>query len=657
MATYKSTISKFLAIDTETTGLFGHHGCLPFAISTCDQDGNTNYWEAIVDPETRIPKWSTKVTASIHDYVSSFDTIVFHNMNFDLFMLSLLPSPEWKTFPTLVERSMDFHDTMVRAHVIRSDEPLGLKEQALLHCDILDDDEEDLDNCIKDLRRQFTKADSPIKVRVSELGLPELAGQKTKFFKCDFWLTQLLPKNDCRRLLCKQYAIKDAIRTAALFIRQEQTFEEHPELVKPYEIQRRVTMPVYRMMKCGISLHSTHFPQASEEATITREQLITRMRTLLKDPEFNPNSGPQLSKALFDKLKFQPVKVTDAGNNSTDKSVLPELKLQKRPKKDIGLDFVDAVIAYREVNAANNYLSSYSRFQVNNKLHPSIRQTGTSTTRMASENPNGQNIGKGKERIDENGNIITTYCIRKVFGPIDGRIWSSIDYDQLQLRIFAYWSKDPKLIKAFEDGFDFHTYMAMQIFETDEPTKIQRRVAKNVNFGYIFGAGENKIDATCGIKGIFRRVQALFPCVTESIDRTVSFVKRHGYVLTASGYKLQVPRHKAYAGVNYIVQGTEGDIVKTALTNCDSYLLQSKLALNHFLDIEQRCKAITILQIHDELLFSLQKSLGRKKIIKVLTDLATIMQDAGKEYGVPCICKPEIIEDNWSQAVKLQDWK
>lgn len=657
---YKA-VTKFLAIDTETTGLFGHHGCKAFAISTCDNNGVTKYWEAIVDPRTRIPNWSKKTLAQIYNYVSSFKTLVFHNLNFDLFMLSLLPLPEWNSFPIELEHNCNYHDTMIRAHVLNSSDPLGLKEQALLYCDILDDDEKELDDFIKELRRQFKPQSESGKIRLAEAGLPELAGQKDRFHKCDFWLTQLAPDSDPRKQLCKQYAIKDAIRTAALFIRQEQTFEVNTHLLKPYEIQQKVVMPLYRMTKCGISIHDTHFPKAVKEAESTKAGLVAKMRLLLSDNEFNPNSPPQLSQALFTKFKFKSVKLTDAGNDSTDKSVLPELKTQKKSKAAI--EFVDAMIAYREVNAANNYLQSYIRFRTQKSgstvylLLPNIKQVGTSTTRLASENPNGQNISKGKERIDENGNIITSYCIRKVFGPTKDRIWSSIDYDQLQLRIFAYWSKDPKLVKAFEDGFDFHTYMAMQIFETDEPTKIQRRVAKNVNFGYIFGAGESKIDATCGIKGIFRRVQTLFPCVTESIDRTVSFVKRHGYVETAGGYRLHVQRNKAYAGVNYIVQGTEGDIVKTALTNCDSYLISNRLVNFDYSNIVVKSKAALILQIHDELLFSLQKKLGRERIVKVLSDLATIMQDAGKQYGVPCICKPEIIEDNWSQAIKLQDWR
>lgn len=650
---------KFLAIDTETTGLFGAHGCRAFAISTCDQDGNTNYFEAPVNPLTRTPEWNPKHLAKFVKLLYSFKNHVYHNLNFDLFMLSLLPSRELEALPRLYEEGkFIYHDTLIRAHVIDSSQPLGLKEQALLNCDMLDDDEHELDECVKSLRRK-----SELKAmgwQLASEGHPHLAGQKDKFHKCDFWLPRAyaehfkLPKEHQHHTVCSTYAIKDAVRTAGLFIRQQATFEDSPFLERPYRIQQDLLMPIFRMARNGLTIHQTNFNKTLADAIKDRDKALNNMRSLIHNKDFNPNSGPQLKSVLYDYFNFDVERTTKTGGASTDKHALPALKNQKNTKT--AMKFLDELLAYRAVNTAVTYMQSYMRFHLDWKLYPSTKQCGTSTTRLAMSEPNGQNIGKGKEAFDENGNPIVVYSIRRVFGPKRNQIWSSIDYDQLQLRIFAYWSKDPKLIKAFEDGFDFHNYMAMQIFETTEPTKLQRRIAKNVNFGYIFGAGESKIDATCGMPGIFRRVQALFPCVTESIARTVSFVKRHGYIETASGYRLQVPRNKAYAGVNYIVQGTEGDIVKRALTECNSYIRNNYYTTEDIIEDPTLSKCKLILQVHDELLFSLQRSLGRRKIVTTLNDLAIIMQNAGVEFGVPCICKPEIIEDNWAEAKKLNEW-
>ncbi len=656
----KITNNKFIAIDTETTGLFGAHGCRAFAISTCDQDGNTNYFEAPVDPFTRVPKWDLKVLQKAWKLISSFKVHVYHNMNFDCWMLSLLPFQKFEELPRLyTEGVFEYHDTIVRAHVIKSDDPLGLKEQALLYCDILDNDEHELDDCVKSLRRNATVKELNWALASEEI--PELAGQKDRFHKCDFWLPKAyadyfeLEESHEYHSICKVYAIKDAIRTAGLFIRQQTTFEESEHLEYPYSIQRKLIPAIFRMSRNGLSLNRKNFSKSLSEAEQDREAALSEMRDILEDESFNPNSGPQLKQVLYSYLGFKTDRTTKTGNPSTDKNALPELKNQRVSKK--AHRFLDALLAYRAVNSAVTYLQSYSRFQLDWKLYPFVHQCGTDTTRMAMQSPNGQNIGKGKEVLDENGNPVVVYSIRKVFGPSDNEIWSSIDYDQLQLRIFAYWSKDPKLIKAFEDGFDFHNYMAMQIFETAEPTKLQRRIAKNVNFGYIFGAGESKIDATCGMPGIFRRVQTLFPCVTESIARTIASVKRNGYVETASGYRLRVPRNKAYAGVNYIVQGTEGDIVKLALTNCDKYLLDNFAKTESVKKNPTTSKGRLVLQVHDELLFALAKLLGYTKINKTLLDLAKIMQDAGNTFGVPCICKPEVIVNNWSEAKKLDEWK
>lgn len=644
-AKYKP-IESFIAIDTEGTGLFGHHGCRSFAVSTCDNLGHTNYWEAPVNPRTRIPQWSTRTLNSIYNYILSFDCLVFHNMAYDLFMLSLLPSRKWAALPIVVESSKDFHDTLIRTHLIDSKAPKGLKEQALLHCEILDNDEKELDDCIKSLRHEAKK----LGWAIAEEGHTHLAGQKDKFHKCDFWLARAIadyynyPESHPYRSICSTYAIKDAVRTAALFICQEQTFAANPELLAPYAIQHDVIMPIYRMARNGINLHSTKFKQELQESQNLRKSLITTMQKLVDNEDFNPNSHLQLKSVIYDYFEFDVTRTTPSGSPSTDKSALPELKYQQKSK--VALRFIDTLLQYREVNSAVTYMQSYKRFQLNQILHPSFHQCGTSTTRLSSSNPNGQNIGKGKEHFDENGNPVTVYSIRRVFGPPSDRLWASIDYDQLQLRIFAYWSKEPSLIKAFEDGFDFHTFVAKSIFDVEEPTKAQRKVAKYVNFGIIFGAGPTKIDFMCGVPGTHSRVLKLFPNVAESIARTVSFVRRHGYVTTASGYRLQVPRNKAYAGVNYIVQGTEGDIVKTALTKCDKYLTS--------LDGQE---TKIILQVHDELLFSLQRKHSQQRTIKLLNNLSALMEESGMEFGVPCICKPEIIEDNWAESVKLSEWK
>lgn len=670
---------NFIAVDTEGTGLFPHHGCRAFAISSCDHSGDMNYWDARVNPFTRSVTWNPTLVRDIFEYILSYPVLVFHNFGYDFqILLKLIEDTKLtkKQRSNIITELHDreIHDTVIRTHLFDSKAPRGLKDQALLHCDILDDDEKILDDIIKHIRLTYAKQNQWL---LAQEGVEELAGQKNKFYKCDFWMAKEyayaldLPPEDIHWRVCETYARRDALRTASLFVVQENTFESYPQFQKPYAIQKDLLFPLLRMSQQGIRLHDTKFDVELEEAKNIQKSHLRNMRIQLKDLSFNPKSHPQLKEALFDTFKFTPPKITAKGQASTDKTALPLLLLQKNSKP--ATRFVESLLAYREVSSAVSYMESYKRFQIDGYLYPSLNQCGTSTTRLSSSNPNGQNIGKGKEYTDEEGNTLIRYSIRRVFGPRKGQNWVSIDYDQLQLRIFAYWSKEKSLMDAFVKGFDFHTYMAMLIFETNEPTKIQRRTAKAINFGYIFGAGEAKIDATAGIKGIFRRVQRLFPNVTEQINRTVAFVKQYGYIETASGYRLKVDKRKAYAGVNYIVQGTEGDIVKSALIDCDEFIykalfLSNDPISNYIKQVKQsrdlfnefnkfRIATSIILQVHDELLFSIPSLQDNLEAgVHVLNTLALIMEKAGDKFGVPCKCKPEVIEDNWAEARKLDSY-
>jgi DNA polymerase I-like protein with 3'-5' exonuclease and polymerase domains len=633
---------SFLGIDCESNGLFAYHGCEAFGISLChSEDGSNEYDDFEVDPKTRQVQYKSKTLRNLRDRIFEYEEFTFHNCVFDLTMLRKLPTYGKQIFEHIV--SNKFHDTMFSSHLVNSKDPKGLKDQCLLHCGILDDDEKELDDFVKKCRLLVKK----LGWLIAGPNVPSLAGQTDRFHKCDMWIPkqlaihQKLPEDHPWHTSCEVYCNKDTWRSVCLRVLHKQWLEENPEYVPAYEENIRTVLSVIAMQDHGITIQKEHFLPEYRRAKAIRDKSISTMREQLSNPDFNYNSAKQLPSVLFDQFKFKPVKKTKSGKSwSTDKEVLPELRLQKNSKSAHRL--LDTLLTAKEVQAAVSYMESYQRFELDGNLHPSFNIVGTSTVRFSSQNPNGQNIGKGKEDEDEYGNKLIKYSIRKVFGPPSDRIWLATDYDQLQLRIFAYWSQEDKLIEAFKKGFDFHTYVAMLIYETDEPTKIQRRVAKNVNFGYIFGAGESKIDSTAGIPGLFRRVQKLFPNVTESIARTVSFVKRHGYVKTASGYKLTVDKRKAYAGVNYIVQGTEGDIVKKALNDCYDFLSRDRSPS----DCLHSSPVKIVLQVHDEIVFSIPKKLKLKSFVKPIN---RIMEAAGTHYGIECKCKPELYYNNWSE--------
>lgn len=643
----------YLAIDVESTGLFPYHGCEAFAISTCEsQRGLNNYFDYDVNVKTREVKYTDSLKV-FRDIVFAYDSFTFHNCCFDLLMIRKLPKYGEELFEHIV--TSEFHDTMFTAHLINSLELKGLKEQALIHCDILATDEKDLHEACRKSRLIAKKHGWSI----AKEGTPQLAGQTDGFNYCDMWIPKQLatklkyPLDHPWRHLTKTYCNGDTWRSICLRTIHEQWLKDNPKYLPCYEENMRCVLPVLGMSDAGIRITRKHFLPEYNRAKNIYDKSVKEMQTIAKKEfsleDFNPKSNKQLPLVLFDKFQFESVKQTKAGGRSCDKEALPQLKEQKNSKQ--AHRFLDALFQSKEVSAAVSYMESYERFQIDWFLHPSLNIVGTGTVRFSSNNPNGQNIGKGKEQFDENGNPVIKYSIRKIFGPADDEVWLSIDYDQLQLRIFAYWSQEEKLITAFRKGFDFHTYMAMCIFETDTPTKIQRRIAKNVNFGYIFGAGENKIDRTAGMPGLYRRVRKLFPNVAEQIDRTVSIVKQFGFVETMGGYRLSVDKRKAYAGVNYVVQGTEGEIVKKALNDCFAFLSRKqRLQLWQTL---RNAEFKLILQVHDELLFSFP---SKTKYNKWIPNLTKIMEDAGKHYGVDCKCKPEIYLDNWSEPCSVEEY-
>jgi DNA polymerase I-like protein with 3'-5' exonuclease and polymerase domains len=641
----------FLGIDCESNGLFAYHGCELFGLSLChSEDGSNEYWDFDVDIKTRAVKFIPKKIKQIRDAILDYSEFTFHNSVFDLTMIRKLPTYGRQIFNHIVSNS--FHDTMFSAHMVNSKDPKGLKDQCLLYCNILDTDEKLLDEHCKKARTIAKQLGWAIATE----DIPSLAGQSDKFHKCDMWVPKQLAifkkyaEDHPWLTSCETYCNLDTWRSVCLRTIHKQWLEENPEYKEAYEENLRTVLSVIAMQDHGITIQKDHFLPEYRRAKQIRDKAISEMRTQIGNPDFNYNSSKQLPDVLFKQLKFKPIKKTKSGKSwSTDKEVLPELRAQKPSPK--ATKFLETLLTAKEVQAAVTYMESYQRYELAGNLHPSFNIVGTSTVRFSSQNPNGQNIGKGKEEEDEHGNKKIKYSIRKIFGPPKGRVWLATDYDQLQLRIFAYWSKEEKLIEAFKKGFDFHTYVAMLIYETDSPTKIQRRVAKNVNFGYIFGAGENKIDSTAGIPGLFRRVQQLFPNVTESINRTVSFVKRHGYVKTASGYKLTVDKRKAYAGVNYIVQGTEGDIVKKALNDCFSFLsrkydLEPSNCLN-----DSPIKLV--LQVHDEIIFSIPEKFRLQNYIRPIN---RIMENAGTHYGIVCKCKPELYYNNWSEPTEATEY-
>jgi len=354
---------------------------------------------------------------------------------------------------------------------------------------------------------------------------------------------------------------------------------------------------------------------------------------------FNLSSPKQLGEVLFEKLKLDPkAKKTRTGQYATGEDVLLKLASQNK--------IVDDILAYRELTKLKSTYVDALPEMINRKtgrVHTSYAQAVAVTGRLASTNPNLQNIPIRTDRGRE---------IRKAFIPRnEEHVLISADYSQIELRIVAAISGDKNMCEAFRSGIDIHTATAAKVYGVDaaDVTKEMRYKAKSVNFGIIYGQGAFGLADNLGIsrseaKEIIDNYKKEFNGITKYMDETVKFAREKGYVETLMGRKRWLRdigssnfTVRAFAernAINSPIQGTAADMIKMAMTKV------------HAAFKEKNFKSKMILQVHDELVFDATKD--EIEIIKPV--ILECMQDAMPlPNGVPVIAEVGVGE-NWLEA-------
>ena len=616
----------YCAIDTECTGIDLRHSDRPFAVSGCNNKGDIYYWSWKVDPFTRKVNPPKSVKKEIQSLIDRHHTIVFHHANFDISALATIGI-------TVPYKKVE--DTLLASHVLDNLESHSLDLLALKYLDVLDD-------TTRSLREETIRARAEGKRRGWTLGV-SLQGRSE--VPRDYWMVNQI---DPASTLLQEYSEQDARNTALLWdLFSDQLSQQG--LYEQYEYRMSLLPIVYEMEQRGVTVSKQRIEMEKdryEKAANARSRYLEDVgSTITKDKDFNPNSGKQTSKILHDHFGLPILYVTKTGQPSTDKVSLKELLDCATTKSE---KFLHNLIEMKKHYTASRYLAGYQQCMkrdLGNRLYPSINVTGTVTTRFSSSNPNSQNVGKGDEWKTEHGTE-EDFRLRDVFGPMTGRVWYAIDYSQLQLRIFAYASQEESLIQAFKDGYDFHQYVACRIFDKDpeDITAKERRTAKNVNFGIIFGAGESKIDNTSGVPGLYRTFKSLFPSVDSYMKSVTKQVTKTGYVKTLGGYRLGVDKSKPYIGVNYIVQGTEGEIVQDAMIRCHQRLATASPNKH----IEAHQSPYMCMQVHDELVFDFPKDTFDEGILYLLE---RDMEKSGESVGVETPVNIEVINHYWSKGI------
>lgn len=393
------------------------------------------------------------------------------------------------------------------------------------------------------------------------------------------------------------YGAADADMTLRLVAPLQAEIEEKG-LEKLLDLELPLIPVLAAMEREGIGVDVSFFTQMSAELAVRLQELEGNIHQIAGEP-FNIQSTQQLSDVLFNKMDLprEGLKKTKSGYYSTAAKVLTDLK----PLDESGI--IGAIMEYRELGKLKSTYVDALPLMVNpntGRIHTSYNQTGAVTGRLASSNPNLQNIPI-RSKVGQQ--------IRRGFVARPGWKFITADYSQVELRVLAHISQDEALLDAFHQNLDIHSMTAAAIYDIplEEVVYDQRRFAKAVNFGLIYGMGAFRLsretdltlaEAEKYVKAYFAR----FPGIQNYLDGTKVQAREQGYVETLFGRRRYFPIFKSPAGgrnkqmqmraereaINHPIQGTAADIIKLAM-----------LKLHNALEADYRARMI--LQVHDEL--------------------------------------------------------
>ncbi len=371
------------------------------------------------------------------------------------------------------------------------------------------------------------------------------------------------------------------------------------------EIELPLCDVLYRMEKEGIDIDRQQLIQFGEMLT-ERISDCEKLIFSYSGAPFNINSTRQLGELLFDKLGLPPVKKTKTGY-STNADVLEKLK-NKHP-------IIPAIMDYRMLTKLKSTYADglLKEIRDDGRIHTTFQNLVTATGRLSSTEPNLQNI---PVRTDLGAEI------RKMFIPKPGHVLVDADYSQIELRVLAHIAQDENMCQAFRSGMDIHTVTASQVFGTaaEDVTPLQRRHAKAVNFGIVYGISEFSLSEDIGVsrheaKEYIENYLANYRGVRRYMKNVVEEAREKGYTETMFGRRRYIPELKSSnfnvrsgaerMTLNTPIQGTAADLIKLAMIRVDEALRR------HFPE------ARLLLQVHDELIVECPE--------KIAEDVAKLM--------------------------------
>ncbi|EPH0544188.1 DNA polymerase I [Serratia marcescens] len=432
------------------------------------------------------------------------------------------------------------------------------------------------------------------------------------------------------------YAAEDADVTLQLHLAMWPQLKQSAELLTVFnEIEMPLLPVLSHIERTGVLIDPAILSAHSQELAKRLAELEAQAHELAEEP-FNLASTKQLQAILYEKQKLPVLKKTPGGAPSTNEEVLAELALDYPLPK--------VILEYRGLAKLKTTYTDKLPLMINpvsGRVHTSYHQAVTATGRLSSSDPNLQNIPVRNEEGRR---------IRQAFIAPEGYRIVAADYSQIELRIMAHLSQDEGLLKAFAEGKDIHRATASEVFGVplDKVTGEQRRSAKAINFGLIYGMSAFGLARQLGIpRGEAQRYMDLYferyPGVLDYMERTRQQASEQGYVSTLDGRRLYLPdvrssnamRRKAAerAAINAPMQGTAADIIKRAMIEVDAWLQGQEKPLVR-----------AIMQVHDELVFEVHESVieeASQRIRQLMEGSMTLAVPLKVDVGVGM---------NWDEA-------
>ncbi len=549
-----------IIIDTETTGL-DTFACRLLGIAISTEDGVTSYGE--IDINQYLP-----------------DTVVAHNGKYDKKVIANQLG---------INVNIDY-DTMIAYALLHIDRP------------------KKLETIIKDVFGEH-KAD------LVEL-YNEATGKNRKSIPNDWY-------KDIPEEKIAEYSQEDVAWTRKIKEYCDKQFKEFPKLKDWFE---KIEMPMVNILGNselkGVRVDVSRLKELENKIIKKRNYLSVVLKEIAENDELNLNSSKQLQEVLYKKLRLPKLKKTKTGTSTDTKT------LSKLADKD---GFCKLLLEYRELTKV---LTSFviplqERADINDRIHATFNQCGTKTRRMSCQEPNLQQIPVRTNLGSE---------IRKAFIPSDGHKFLIADYSQVELRLLAHFSQEPKLLKAFKNNEDIHTETSEYI-SGKLGREFDRRQGKILNFSIIYGKTSYGFaqDWDCSREDAQKILDAyfeLYPRVKEWIkEQQIECQANGGWLETVGGLPLYVKNINSNdryefeeakrQAVNYKIQGSSQDIIKTAIVN-----------------IHKELNLLPVLMVHDELVYELENTLNDRVVKR-------IMEEAWK-LDVPLVVDYKI-SDHWEK--------